>query len=66
MSRQTEYFLEVELIALDESLCRVLDRTMRLRDKALEQHRTEEAEKISRVNKVLVSTRRRLGRLSQG
>jgi hypothetical protein len=61
--KATEYFLKMELIALDERLCRTLDRTMRLCEQAEEYDDTQEVDRIRRVNKVLVSARRRLGRL---
>jgi hypothetical protein len=61
----TSYFLEAELIGLDERLCRTLDRTMRLRDRALEQNEVEEAETLRRINKLLVSAKRQLEKLSR-
>ncbi len=56
----TEYLLKMELIALDERLCRTLDRMMRLCKQAEDGNATQEADKIRRVNKVLVRTKRRL------
>jgi len=61
----TSYFLEAELIGLDERLCRTLDRTMRLRDRALEQNEVEEAETLLRINKLLLSAKRQLEKLSR-
>jgi hypothetical protein len=60
--RPTEYLLKMELIALDERLCRTLDRTMRLCQQAEEYDDAQEADRIRRVNKVLTSAKRRLER----
>lgn len=56
----TEYVLKMELIALDERLCRTLNRMMRLYEEAEDADNPEEADKIRRVNKVLARTKRRL------
>jgi hypothetical protein len=58
------HFLEVELIALDESLTRTLNRTMRLCEQAEEAENTEEAARIKRLNKILVATKSMLETLS--
>lgn len=53
----TGYFLEMELIALDESLSRTLNRMMRLREQAEELNDTKEVAKIQRINSILLATR---------
>ena len=60
----TEYFLEMELISLDERLCRTLNRMMHLCEKAEEYDNIKEARRIREVNKILTATKRRLERLS--
>ena len=60
----TQYFLELELISLDERLCRTLNRMMQLCEQAEEYDNTEEANRIRQVSKVLTATKRRLERLS--
>jgi len=61
---QTEYLLKMELIALDERLCRTIDRTTSLGERAEKYDQTAEAERIRQVNRVLMFTKRALDRLS--
>ena len=61
---QTEYLLRMELIALDERLCRTIERTASLCERAQKYDETTEAERIRKVNKVLTLTKRALDRLS--
>ena len=61
---QTEYLLRMELIALDERLCRMIDRTTNLCEQAEKYDQTAEAERIRKVNRVLTVTKRALDRLS--
>jgi hypothetical protein len=61
---QTEYLLRMELIALDERLCRTIDRTTSLYERAEKYDQTTEAERIRKVNRVLIVTKRALDRLS--
>jgi hypothetical protein len=61
---QTEYLLRMELIALDERLCRTIDRTTSLCDRAQKYDHTAEVERIRKVNRVLIRTKRALDRLS--
>ena len=56
----TESLLKMELIALDERLCRTLNRMMRLCEHAEDADNPEEVDKIRRINKVLARTKRRL------
>ena len=60
----TQYFLELELISLDERICRTLNRMMQLCEQAEEYDNTKEANRIREVNKILTATKRRLERLS--
>jgi hypothetical protein len=59
-----EYLLDMELIALDERLCRVLDRTTSLFEQAKQFDEKAEAERIQKVNLVLAYTKRALDGLS--
>ena len=61
---QTEYLLRMELIALDERLCRTIERTTSLYERAEKYDEASEVERIREVNKVLTLTKRALDRLS--
>ena len=61
---QTEYLLRMELIALDERLCRTIDRTTSLGERAEKYDQATEAKRIRRVTKVLLLTKRALDQLS--
>ncbi len=63
---QTEYLLRMELIALDEHLCRTIERTASLCEQVQKYNATTEAARIRKVNKVLTLTKRALDRLSSG
>jgi hypothetical protein len=54
----------MELIALDERLCRTLNRMMRLCEQAKESRNPQEVARIQRVSRVLTMTKRRLERFS--
>lgn len=61
---QTEYLLRMELIALDEYLCRALSRSTMLCEQAEKYNEIAEAERIREVNRILISTKWALDRLS--
>jgi len=61
---QTQCLLRRELIALDERLCRTIDRTTSLREPARKYEQTSETERIRKVDRVLIVTKRALDRLS--
>jgi hypothetical protein len=62
---RTDYFLKIELIALDERLCSSLNRIMQLCDQAKENNNPLEVDRLRRVNRVLVATKRRLDRFGK-
>jgi hypothetical protein len=61
---QTEYLLRMELIALDEHLCRALSRSTMLCERAEKYNEMAEVERIREVNRILISTKWALDRLS--
>ena len=60
----TEYFLEVERIVLDQHLKASLERTAGLRSRAMKQHDLEAADQILAMERTLSLLRRRLRKLA--
>ena len=61
--RQSNYFVKVELISLDNYLCRTLDRTSDLRDQALRHDDIQGADRIQQLQKFIETIQQRLIKL---
>lgn len=64
MFNRTKYLLRMELVTLDEFLCRTLDRTATLSERANRYEETAEAERLQQISKILGAAKRSLDRLA--
>jgi hypothetical protein len=60
---QSNYFIKVELISLENYLCRTLDRTAELRDQALSHDDLQGADRIRQLQKWIAGIQRSLNKL---
>jgi hypothetical protein len=60
----TQYFLEIERIVLDQHLKAALERAAGLRSRAIRQHDVAAADEVTQMERIVLSLRRRLRKLT--